>query len=526
MANKLFWSGSGVTAYAKNTAYTAGDRVVPAVADTGTNHLVAKKYVWECTTSGTTDVTNYPTWDASYTVDTSTETSGTAVFTCRNPGYSSGSTINWTFAGPYLAYAISAIVTSATDAVWVHKTHQEELTATSAFTFACPVVSVDKDASNAPSAMGIGGWLGSSGATSYGLDIDGCPYMFGVTLRVAANNTNVGLGFLRNDGAAGTAEECYFWLGSTHASARIRTAHFQDAQIFSRLVNCTYRFGNVAQKIASSGKVIIEGGSISSAGSALTGTVFMIGQGADPGGATVEVEGLDMTACGSCTLVDSSVFAAGSVWFTHCVLPTTYAILSAPTTWNNRSEVDVYINDCSSGTVEKIFAHANNLGSTVSTADDTIYRTAGAAARAWKITTTAYATFLNPYQTPWLDYYNTTLSAITPYIGALRDGSTTPYTKAEVWAEYMYKATSGSDKTTLVSDRQTLSAYFAGTTAADNAADGVYTDWTGSTSADDVIKMTSGSAITPAENGHIRGRICVGLASIAGVLYADPQIRT
>jgi hypothetical protein len=527
MANKLIWSGSGVTAYAKNTAYTAGDRVVPAVADTGANHLIAKRFVWECTTSGTTDVTNYPTWNASYTADSDTEASGTAVFTCRNPGYSSGSTINWTFAGPYLAYCISTIVTSAANVVWVHKTHQEEVTATAAFAFLTPIISVDKDASNAPSPMGIGGWLGSSGATSYGIDIDSCPYMYGVTIRVAANATNVNLGVgPRGDGAESVFDECYFWQGSTNASALIKVAWFQDAQIAARCLNCTFRFGNVAQQFVMSSKVFIDGGSISSSGSALTSAVFRIAAGADPGGATLRVEGFDLSACGVCTLVSSNVAAAADVHLVRCKFPGSYTTLAAATFWTNRSEVDVYVNDCSSGTVEKIFGHFNNLGSTVSTADDVIYRTAGAAARGWKITTTSAASFLNPYFTPWIDFYNTTLTAVTPYIGGLRDGSTTPYTKAQVWAEYTYKQTSGSDKSTFVNDRQTLAAYLAGTTADDNDADGVYTDWTGSTSADDVIKMTSGGAITCAEAGHIRGRICVGLASLAGVLYIDPQIRT
>ena len=48
-------------------------------------------------------------------------------------------------------------------------------------------------------------------------------------------------------------------------------------------------------------------------------------------------------------------------------------------------------------------------------------------------------------------------------------------------------------------------------------------DWTGENAAAWFGKLDSGAAITPAEIGHIRARVCVGEPSIT--VYVDPQIR-
>jgi hypothetical protein len=173
------------------------------------------------------------------------------------------------------------------------------------------------------------------------------------------------------------------------------------------------------------------------------------------------------------------------------------------------------------GTI-RTWGYYNALGSVVR--ETGIYYTGNVTGNeSWKIVTTANAIHSSPFQTPWVDWYNTGTSEITPRFEILRDSSATKYTNAEVWAEFSYKNTSSSPLGSgFVSDRQALSAYIAGTTASDQVA-GTDT-WENENATHASMKCDSGSAITPTEAGYLRGRICVAAPSIT--LYVDPQIRT
>ena len=103
MAAFYLKSGAGATERANSTAYTAGMRMVLLRTDTTANYLVARKWVWECTTMGTSGAA-VPAWPATVTQDTTTITEGLLVWTARKPGYSSGTTAAWTFAGIFKEY--------------------------------------------------------------------------------------------------------------------------------------------------------------------------------------------------------------------------------------------------------------------------------------------------------------------------------------------------------------------------------------------------------------------------------------
>jgi hypothetical protein len=123
-----------------------------------------------------------------------------------------------------------------------------------------------------------------------------------------------------------------------------------------------------------------------------------------------------------------------------------------------------------------------------------------------------------------VSFYNTGTSGITPRFEILRDGSATAYTDAQVWGEFSAKVTSGSTQATFYNDRQALADWAAGTTASDQAAGAGLGSWTGESGTAWSGKVDSGSTITPAENGHIRGRVVVGVAS--STFYVNPQIET
>ncbi len=202
--------------------------------------------------------------------------------------------------------------------------------------------------------------------------------------------------------------------------------------------------------------------------------------------------------------------------FSQCKLGANVTILATQTP-ANKSSGAAYVFDCSSGDTHGIFGYYDAFGSCVS--DTGIYYTTGAAAQSWKIVTTANCSYYTPFVSPFVDFYNTGTTSITPRFEILRDGSTTAFQDDEVWGEFFVKTTSGSTQSTPSSDRMAL----LGTPA--NQATGAGTgSWTGEAASAWSGKVDSGSAVTPAESGHIRGRVVVGEPSIT--VYVDPQIRT
>lgn len=170
MADFYLKSGSGAAEFAQSTAYVGGNRIVPKRSDAGANHLVAKRWVWECTTAGTSAAAE-PTWPAAVTQDTTTVTSGTAVFTARKPGFSSGSTIDWTFATIYLDYLVNGAdgAIAAGDTVFASSAHSESITgsiiATNPGTAAAPcrIISVTENGASRPTTKTRGATFTATG---------------------------------------------------------------------------------------------------------------------------------------------------------------------------------------------------------------------------------------------------------------------------------------------------------------------------------------------------------------------------
>jgi len=510
MARIYLWSGSGVTEFAQSTLYTVGQRIVPKRTDSGTNNAVAKRYVWECTTGGTTAAAE-PTWDASYTPDTSTEVSGGATFTCRNPGYSSGSTEDWTFATIYLAYANFA--TQAGDEIYVHKTTQDELNVDTTVAFAANVkiYVVDKDASNALAIMGTGGWIGNSTTNrALGISCPGKLYAYGLTLRVTgSDDILIGGGASSSDGGHMVLEETYFWGPGANQSIRI---YGQDSNLFVQLINPTFRFGATTNSIVSAAKLEVIGGSISGAGS--VPSTFLIGAGTDPGGAEVTFIGTDLSSVVG-TLVGDYTTAAGVIKFINCRLGTAVTILGTQT-HKSRAGVEVFLLDSAIGNSQGHFEHHSALGSTVR--DTGLYFTGTPGSASWAITTTGEATLTGPYTSPWISKYNsTTGAATTPYLEIHRDGSSTKYKNNEVWLEFAAKVTSGFAIATNYSDRAAPLA------SGVNQDDGTDT-WENDNATHWAGKLATTSSLTPQEAGHFQARVAVGAASIT--VRVDPNIRT
>lgn len=517
MAIRYYWTGSGVTQRANSTPYSAGARIVIALADVAGNFAVARRFVWECTTGGTSGAA-VPTWPASVTADTTTLTDGTVTWTARNPGYSSGTTENWNFATIFFLYAVAAANASG-DFIYAHYTSQEEVTSDTTFSITndLNIISVNKDSSNAPTAMGTGGWIGNS-TTNRNIVLSGGFKVFlnGVTFRIAGSTADSlviasGGSAANIDGAHYELENCYLWQGNTNSSASIIFGINTLANSYVRLINSTIRFGNTGQSVQlRMASVVFEGCVISTSGSAPSTLLT-----ATDGGAIASLISCDLSHVTG-TLVGSMSTVARSFIFSQCKLGSGVTPLATQTPANKSSGV-AYLFDCASDDTHTFMGYYDAFGSCVS--DSTIYYTTGAAAQSWKIVTTANCSYYTPFVSPFVDFYNTGTTSITPRFEILRDGSTTAFQNDEVWGEFFVKTTSGSTQSTEYSDRMAL----LGSPVNQDAGAGTGS-WTGEAASAWSGKVDSGSAVTPAEVGAIRGRVVVGEPSIT--VYVDPQIRT
>jgi len=198
-------------------------------------------------------------------------------------------------------------------------------------------------------------------------------------------------------------------------------------------------------------------------------------------------------------------------------------VLATPTVVLNKAMTTIELFNCSSGDEHWHFGHYDPLGSTV--ASSTIYATDGAKydgtnGVSLKIETTGNCSYFTPYVSPWIDKYNAGGVEITPRLECFRDGSTTIYDNTQVWSELSYQGTSGSTKATIVSNR---AAPLASGVTTGRASTLTHASWETGTSADVAFKLDHG-AITPAEIGHLRMRICVGATEVTD-LYVDGKIR-
>lgn len=424
---------------------------------------------------------------------------------------------SWTNAYTAFGSAVTA-ATASGDVILVHYTHQENLAIATTYTFGnnVNIISVNKDSSDAPTAMGTGGWVGhGGGSNSVDVILNGAfkVSLFGMTFRTSGSDVN-NLDFATSDGSHFEFDNCYIWQGCSSASANINVGSSSStaANGFAKFTNSTFRFGNISQSLrVGQCRALFEYCTIASAGSAPT-TLF---DSSGRGGPTVEFLGCNLSYVTG-TLVASMSAVPGSVVFSQCKLGANVTILATQTP-ANKSSGAAYVFDCSSGDTHTFMGYYDAFGSCVS--DTGIYYTTGAAAQSWKIVTTANCSYYTPFVSPFVDFYNTGTTSITPRFEILRDGSTTAFQDDEVWGEFFVKSTSGSTQSTPSSDRMAL----LGTPA--NQATGAGTgSWTGEAASAWSGKIDSGVAVTPAEVGAIRGRVVVGEPSIT--VYVDPQVRT
>lgn len=366
-----------------------------------------------------------------------------------------------------------------------------------------------------PTAMGTANWIGNS-TLNRSVTIAGAfrSDWYGITIRVAgstADSINIGAADAHVE-----LEDCYLWLGNTAAASRINLGAGTSTQnAFVKASGTTLRFGSVSQGLATrAARIILNACTVASAGS--LPTTFI-----DPtfGSGPVWLEGCDLSFITS-TMVGNVTDGARDYVFITCLVGAGVTWLASQTP-ANRGSGSVWVHDCASGDEHYHFQFHDAFGSL--TTDTGIYANDGVQwdgtnRASWKIVTSANCSYFTPFVSPWFDVYSPVVSAKTPSIEILRDGSTTAYNDDQVWGEWNWKGTANSTRSTFVSDRRAL----VGSAAAQAAGVGL-SGWTGEAGSAWSGRLQPASAITPSEIGHIRGRVLVGAAS--STVYADPQTR-
>lgn len=429
---------------------------------------------------------------------------------------------DWGKAEPTLAGAL-LLALVAGDILLIDSSHQESGTAYVASTTVRLVVYVvDKDNSNALDTLENGGGFFKATTTgaatvSWGVGT----YVYGFNLVHAGTGSRaMSLGSGASPSVIYEASRFAF-----ENNGMTGTMSFGNADQPSKLIlkDCKLVTGNASNRFIVQSQAILQNCTYSVNTSGAAPARFFNFGGTDPGGASLECFGCDLSALGANPLVGGTQTANGLASFIQCKFGSGYMMMETGGLPNAPAGAAVQIFDCASDSTHTEFAYQDRLGMLI--CDSVIKFTGGAAGLSWRITTTSICNQFSPFVTPWINLYNTGTGAITPRLEIHRDNNATPWQNDEVWGEFSAKVTSGSTRATVYSDRMALTNppsspadQSAGTDTwdADNA-----THWSG--------KVNTTSTITPAENGHIRARVLVGIpldGTSGNILRVDPQIRT
>lgn len=451
----------------------------------------------------------------------------TTYFVASGGDNTDGST--WAKAYTSLAGAL-AVATTAGDVVVIQynavPAGDAELAADTTYTVGAgiSIISASNDGAPGaytPTAMGTANWIGNS-TTNRGVTFTGgfAVYFYGLTVRTSGSTADSIL-FGAASGADYTLENCYLWSGNSSTSAVIELGTTTGvSESFVSAISCTFRFASASSSIKGGGALRFYGCDMAASAGTTPSALF-----ANPTGnafAGYELHGCDAS---NCTAVVSNVTTGHkTIRAYQCKIPA--SPVAAQTTYGNRSQVEFYGYDCSDGDNHYQFIYNNGIGELVVdagvyvTADGAEYNAAGTKC-SWKITTTASASFTNPFITPWMSVHNESTS-LTPYVEALRKGSTTKYKESELWSDWMYKDT--ANVTTGRIDRADRGAIFPASTTDQTASSLAAGDWTGEDATNNAFMKLSPGTITPTEIGDLCVRICVGKASATDI-YIDPKIR-
>lgn len=413
----------------------------------------------------------------------------------------------WAKAATSMGTAVSAA--GANDFIYVDSTFSE--TGLSSTTYApavgVQIISTNDTTNNTPTTYLAGA---SVATTTTGAWIVNSGEWFGITFKAGSGSSSSSISLGNLDNSSPSFEDCTFQHVTTSANGvvNIGVASTTVSNVFVHTKNCSFIWVATGQGFLLRGNWQDEGSNLDAGATHPAALIKTISFPSD-----ITLNGSDLSAN------TGTYFPAGGgnyvARLVECKLGVG-ATIQAALTVDGSGEVWIY--DCDSADNHYKFQHICYRGSTL--AGVATYLTAGATydgSTHFSLTiTAANATFGSPYYSPWIDVYNAGTSAVTPYFEVNRSVSATAYTDGQVWAEFMVKTTSGSTRTTLSTDRRGPLA------AAVNQAAGIGNSaWTGLGGSSWSGKCDSGSSVTPAAIGYIRGRIVMATNDN---IVVDPRI--
>ena len=406
---------------------------------------------------------------------------------------------------------------AAGENVYVDNALSNAITVATTYTLAANVrmISTSDLVNTPPTTYATGAKVDGSATAGVALHITlaGNGSWHGFTFKTGNGNTQCDIRLCAADLNYAMYKDCSFILSSTHVASRVAPSGIGVGTGNTQICitkNCSFTWGNVSQ-----GFQLIayweSYGDDFCAGATVPTQLFSI-LSVD---GNVRVEGGDLGDITGTLFVGAATGCPVMARLYNCkIAAATIASFSQP----GMGQVLLY--DCDVGDNHYKFAHYDYFGSTIATT--AVYASAkydGTNGVSWQVISGANASRDLPYVSPWIDVYHSGTGAITPRLEVVRSGSATPYKDSEVWSEWSYQGTSGSTRATFVKDKCGNLA-----TPADQATGSLgAADWTGESGTSWFGKLTPTAAITPAEIGHLRVRVCVGLPTVTD-LYVNPLI--
>lgn len=502
------WTTRGsASIWAASASYALGDRVVSTTGASAS----AQRYVYECTTAGTSGGSQ-PTFVTSVG---STTTDNTVTWTTRNCTTWDNATTEHR-----RLFNIADVPTNG-DIVYIGKAHAE--TSSAAVSIAYPTASStpiyilcidDTGSPTSPTTLATTATIATTGASNF--TMSGMAYIYGIkfTAGSGANAAHLQIAYTSVNSNL-LLDSCLLEIAGTTSTNTIKFGAVITARSWVRLVNTPLKFAATGHSVDfAHGDFVWE-----STASAIQGTVpttLFNSASASYGGPRAVVKGVDFSAMGSGnSMVKLGTFHSGSFHFYDCRLGAS-AAWTTGTAPGSGSFTIRSINCDSSSANYRVYS---NAGGGVLTDESTLVMTGGASDGAtplsWKIVTDANATWAAPFISLPVQIWNDTTGASkTATVEFLHD-SATNLTDAEVWIEVEYLGSSSYPVATTISDRK--SGFL--TTAADQSDSSATWTTTGMTNPNtQKLNVT----FTPQMKGFIIARVFVAKAS--KTLYVNPQI--
>jgi hypothetical protein len=375
----------------------------------------------------------------------------------------------------------------------------------------CSTISGTADVT--PTAMGTTYWIGNS-TTGRNVTINATfdAFIYGLTIR--QHGTGV-LALAQTDNSGIRGRDIRLWNSSTSSNASPSIGATNNTYV--ELENLVMQWDRVSMtsNINWMGRCVLRNLSFVLAGSSIGGNPFA--QNSVSGILDLTVEDSDVSNVGNVTLINAAYRGSSQWLFRGVILPSAYTLHANLAGGESEAADRVILVDCKSGSTQIGYEYHNAMGSL--TLDTAIKYTGTPANASWKIVTTAKCARQTPFNTPWIEWQNPGVVAITPRFEVVRNDSTSAYSDALLWGQFSAAVVASSPRGTIYTDVAGVGA--AGT---DQAAGAGLTAWEGESGTAWSGKVDSGSALTPASGYKLYGRVSFGAAS--ATVYVDPMIRT